>query len=118
MVDLSLKESVVQLAVTKPEAGFQLAWTNTNYPLDNNFVSQEGTPLSASPFNGNVAKVVNSFSGGGYWYITEDLSISGGLKKMYYTADSGNAEIDLSAGETASSITGVLTLQCGTCFYG
>ena len=109
--DLSLKESVVQLAVTKPEAGFQLAWTNTNYPLDNNFVFQEGTPLSALPFNGSVAKVVNSFSGGGYWYITEDLSISGGLKKMYYTADSGNAEIDLSAGETASSITGVLTLQ-------
>jgi len=109
--DHSQKESVVQLAVTKPEAGFQLAWTSTNYPLDNNFVFQEGTPLSALPFNGSVAKVVNTFSGGGYWYITDDLSISGGMKKMYYTADSGNAEIDLSAGETASSITGVVTLQ-------
>ena len=109
--DHSLKESVVQLAVTKPEAGFQLAWTSTNYPLDNSFVFQEGTPLSALPFNGSVAKVVNTFSGGGYWYITDDLSISGGLKRMYYKADSGNAEIDLSAGETASSITGVVTLQ-------
>jgi hypothetical protein len=97
--------------VTKPEAGFQLAWTSTYYPLDNSFVFQEGTPLSALPFNGSVAKVVNTFSGGGYWYITDDLSISGGLKRMYYKADSGNAEIDLSAGETASSITGVVTLQ-------
>lgn len=109
--DNSVKETVVQFAVTKPGAGFQLAWTNTNYPLSNSFVFQEGTPLSALPFNGNVSKFVNTFAGGGYWYIHPNLSISGGVKKMYYTANKGYSEIALAAGETAASLTGVVTMQ-------
>jgi hypothetical protein len=106
----SNRETIVQLALTKPDAGFQLAWTNTYFPM-NSQVWQEGTPLAVLPFGDSVPSTVNSFSGGGYWYITPDLSISGGVKKMYYTSNSSNSNINLSNGETASSITGVVTMQ-------
>lgn len=106
----SVKEAVVQVALTKQNAGFQAAWSNTAYP-EGGFVFQEGTPLTANPFSFSVPFTVNSFSGGGYFYLAENLSISGGLNKLFYTANSDNSSINLRSGEMASALTGVVTVQ-------
>ena len=106
----SIKETVVQLALTQPSAGFQFAWSQTSYP-SGGFVFQEGTPLTANPFKFAVPFSVNSLSGGGYFYLTPDLSISGGVNALFYTSTAGNSSVSLSSGETASGITGVATLQ-------
>lgn len=112
----SVKETVVQVALTRPEAGFQIAWSHTSYPKGG-FVFQEGTPLTANPFGFSVPFAVNSFSGGGYFYLTPDISISGGINKLYYTAAEGNTDIELSSGESASALTGVVTLQWEKAFF-
>lgn len=112
----SVKETVVQVALTRPEAGFQIAWSHTSYPKGG-FVFQEGTPLTANPFGFSVPFAVNSFSGGGYFYLTPDISLSGGINKLYYTAEDGNTDIELSSGESASALTGVVTLQWEKAFF-
>ena len=106
----SVRETIVQVALTRPDAGFQLAWSNTQYPKGG-FVFQEGTPLTSNPFSFSVPFTVNSFSGGGYFYVTPELSISGGFNKLYYTASDGNSDIELSSGDSGSAVTGVVTLQ-------
>ena len=106
----SIKETVVQLALTQPSAGFQLAWSKTTYP-SGGFVFQEGTPLTANPFRFTIPFSVNSLSGGGYFYLTPDLSFSGGINALFYTSTAGNSSVSLSSGEAASGITGVATLQ-------
>lgn len=112
----SVKETVVQVALTRPEAGFQLAWSHTQYPKGG-FVFQEGTPLTANPFNFSVPFTVNSFSGGGYFYLAPEISISGGINKLYYTASDGNTDIEVSSGDSGSAITGVVTLQWEKAFF-
>lgn len=106
----SVKETVLQLALTKPSAGFQVAWSQTSYP-SGGFVFQEGTPLTANPFQFTVPFSVNSLSGGGYFYLSPNLSISGGINALSYTSTAGNSGVSLSSGETASGLTGVATLQ-------
>jgi len=106
----SIKETVLQLALTQPSAGFQVAWSHTSYP-SGGFVFQEGTPLTANPFKFTTPFSVNSLSGGGYFYLTPDLSISGGVNALFYTSTAGNSSVSLSSNETASGITGVATLQ-------
>ena len=112
----SVKETIVQVALTKPEAGFQLAWSHTQYPKGG-FVFQEGTPLTANPFSFSVPFTVNSFSGGGYFYLAPEISISGGINKLYYTASDGNTDIEVSSGDRGSAITGVVTLQWEKAFF-
>jgi hypothetical protein len=104
--------TVTQLAYTGKSAGFQVAWTHTSYPKNNIFFL-EGTPLASNPFLGLVSMSVNTAAAGGYWYIRNNLSVSGGIIKSFYKAD-GSIMEDLNtinSGDSASSFGAVVTLQ-------
>lgn len=109
--------AVIQLSYTSPRAGFQTAWTNTDYsnnPLGK-FYFGESTGLAINPFGFLTSMTVNSASVGGYYYIIpKRFSISGGMNYGFYTA-SQSASVPfygtVNSGDNAVSNAWVLTFQ-------
>ena len=104
--------TVTQLAYTGKSHGFQAAWTYTTYPKNNIFFL-EGTPLASNPFFGLVPMSVNTAAAGGYWYIRDNISVSGGVIKSFYKANSSSVEglNTINLGDSATSFGAVVTLQ-------
>ncbi|ABB34601.1 iron uptake porin [Synechococcus sp. CC9605] len=84
-----------QLSYSSQRAGFQLGWTRTQYgdsAAGSTFYYMQGTPLATNPFSENVfvspaPMTVQTGGLAGYWYITEDFSISGGVNLGFYESD-------------------------------
>ena len=84
-----------QLSYSSESAGFQLGWTRTQYgdsAAGSTFYYMQGTPLATNPFSENVfvspgPMTVQTGGLAGYWYITEDFSISGGVNLGFYESD-------------------------------
>jgi hypothetical protein len=117
---------VAQLAYTSRKSGFQAAWTGTRYLANSGqFFYLQGTPLSLNPF-GNLATggqyfniyyavdtFVNTYAAGGYYYITPNLSISGGANFAQYLAGGSNSSngFSVKTGDSAVTAAWVATLQ-------
>ena len=84
-----------QLSYSSERAGFQMGWTRTQYAdsaAGSTFYYMQGTPLATNPFSENVfvspgPMTVQTGGLAGYWYITEDFSISGGVNLGFYESD-------------------------------
>jgi len=84
----------VQLSYSSDRAGFQAAWTRTKFnemQMASTHYYNMGTPLTNNPFtsdtfDGTSEMVLNTAGLAGYWYITEDFSLSGGMYLGFYEA--------------------------------
>jgi len=84
-----------QLSYSSQTAGVQLGWTRTQYAdtaPGATFYYMQGTPLATNPFTDNAfmspaPMTVQTAGLAGYWYITEDFSVSGGLNFGFYESD-------------------------------
>jgi hypothetical protein len=117
---------VAQLAYTSRKSGFQAAWTGTRYLANSGqFFYLQGTPLALNPF-GNLATggqyyniyyavdtFVNTYAAGGYYYITPNLSISGGANFAQYLAGGSSSSngYSVTTGDSAVTAAWVATLQ-------
>ena len=117
---------VAQLAYTSRKSGFQAAWTGTRYLANSGqFFYLQGTPLALNPF-GNLATggqyyniyyavdtFVNTYAAGGYYYITPNLSISGGANFAQYLAGGSSSSngYSVKTGDSAVTAAWVATLQ-------
>jgi len=117
---------VAQLAYTSRKSGFQAAWTGTRYLANSGqFFYLQGTPLALNPF-GNLATggqyyniyyavdtFVNTYAAGGYYYITPNLSISGGANFAQYLAGGSSSSngFSVKTGDSAVTAAWVATLQ-------
>ena len=105
----------VQLSYTSSTAGIQAAWTRTTFNKNQMAMGHYyniGTPLTNNPFSENTyigEMVLNTAGLAGYWYITEDFSLSGGVYRGFYesTIDSLYAK----DGDRAASQAWTTTLQ-------
>lgn len=107
----------VQVSYTSERAGVQAAWTRTKFnemQMASTHYYNIGTPLTNNPFtnnsfDGTSEMVLNTAGLAGYWYITEDFSLSGGMYLGFYesTVDTMYA-VD---GDQAESKAWMTTLQ-------
>lgn len=117
---------VAQLAYTSRKSGFQAAWTGTRYLANSGqFFYLQGTPLSLNPFSNlatggqyfniyyAVDTFVNTYAAGGYYYLTPNLSISGGANFAQYIAGGSNTSngFSVKTGDSAVTAAWVATLQ-------
>ena len=110
--------AVVQLSYTSARAGFQAAWTNTNYGVSplGQFYFAEASGLAINPFAFLTPMIVNTASVGGYYYIIpHKLSVSGGMNYGFYTATADGANPwygqSVKNGDSAVSNAWLLTFQ-------
>ncbi len=111
--------AVVQLSYTSARAGFQAAWTNTNYqqnPLGSPFYFAEASGLAINPFAFLTPMIVSTAAIGGYYYIIpKRFSISGGMNYGFYTATADGANpwygLSVKNGDSAVSNAWLLTFQ-------
>ena len=107
----------VQLSYSSERAGVQAAWTRTKFnemQMASTHYYNMGTPLTHNPFtenafDGTSEMLLNTAGLAGYWYITEDFSLSGGLYYGFYesTIDTMYA----TDGDQAASSAWMTTLQ-------
>jgi len=106
----------VQLSYTSSTAGVQAAWTRTTFNMNQMAGSHYyniGTPLTNNPFTTDsfdgTEMVLNTAGLAGYWYITEDFSLSGGVYLGFYEAT--NDTFYANDGDQAQSKAWTTTLQ-------
>lgn len=106
----------VQLSYTSSTAGVQAAWTRTTFNMNQMAGSHYyniGTPLTNNPFTTDsfdgTEMVLNTAGLAGYWYITEDFSLSGGVYLGFYEAT--NDTFSANDGDQAQSKAWTTTLQ-------
>jgi hypothetical protein len=106
----------VQLSYSSNNAGFQAAWTNTTFnpnQMAGSHYYNIGTPLTNNPFTTNsfdgTEMVLNTAGLAGYWYITDDFSLSGGVYLGFYEAAHDTAYAN--SGDQAESSAWTTTLQ-------